>query len=126
MVLAPYSAVLQREARDSLGISLEGAVVVFDEAHNLLDAVNASHSAAITGGVPCGTTVTVRAGGTRWTQWFDLGGRMVQFPLSSWSWCAVGTSDGSIQLLAVLHPAQTTCCDAWHGPCCVSTTLKQL
>jgi chromosome transmission fidelity protein 1 len=51
VVLAPYSAVLQREARDSLGINLEGAVVVFDEAHNLLDAVNASHSAAMTGGV---------------------------------------------------------------------------
>ena len=33
--------------RDSLGISLEGNVVIFDEAHNLVDAVNANHSFAV-------------------------------------------------------------------------------
>lgn len=49
VVLAPYSAVLLADARDSLGISLDGAVVVFDEAHNLLDALNGAHSSGVTG-----------------------------------------------------------------------------
>ena len=56
-MLAPYSCVLQPEARDSLGIQLKDAIVIFDEAHNLLDAINSAHSAAVTGvrvgGVGC-------------------------------------------------------------------------
>ncbi|WIA09167.1 hypothetical protein OEZ85_008578 [Tetradesmus obliquus] len=47
VVLAPYSSVLLPEARDSLGIQLQGSVVVFDEAHNLLDAINGAHSTAV-------------------------------------------------------------------------------
>jgi hypothetical protein len=50
VLLVPYSAVLQPETRRSLGIELEGSVVIFDEAHNLLDAINGAHSAAVTGG----------------------------------------------------------------------------
>lgn len=50
VVLAPYSSVLLPEARDSLGIQLQGSVVVFDEAHNLLDAINGAHSTAVSGG----------------------------------------------------------------------------
>lgn len=50
VILAPYSAVLLPDARSSLGIQLEGSVVVFDEAHNLLDAINGAHSTAVTGG----------------------------------------------------------------------------
>jgi chromosome transmission fidelity protein 1 len=49
IVLAPYSCVLQPEARESLGIQLKDAVVIFDEAHNLLDAIHSAHSAAVTG-----------------------------------------------------------------------------
>jgi Rad3-related DNA helicase len=54
VLLVPYSAVLQPETRRSLGIELEGSVVVFDEAHNLLDAINGTHSAAVTGVLQCG------------------------------------------------------------------------
>jgi chromosome transmission fidelity protein 1 len=48
-ILAPYSSVLLPDARDSLGIELQGSVVVFDEAHNLLDAINGAHSTAVSG-----------------------------------------------------------------------------
>lgn len=51
MVLAPYSAVLMPDARESLGIELQDSVLVFDEAHNLLDAINSAHSTAVTGEV---------------------------------------------------------------------------
>lgn len=37
-----------QETRESLGVRLEGNVVVVDEAHNLVDAVNNVHSALIT------------------------------------------------------------------------------
>ena len=36
-----------QETRESLGISLENSVVIVDEGHNLVDAVNAVHSATI-------------------------------------------------------------------------------
>jgi chromosome transmission fidelity protein 1 len=48
VVLAPYSAVLMPDARDSLGIQLQDSVLVFDEAHNLLDAINGAHSTTVT------------------------------------------------------------------------------
>lgn len=37
-----------QETREALGIRLEGAVLVIDEAHNLVDAVNGAHSAVLT------------------------------------------------------------------------------
>lgn len=49
VILAPYSAVLLPDARESLGIVLQDSVLVFDEAHNLLDAINSAHSTAVTG-----------------------------------------------------------------------------
>jgi hypothetical protein len=49
VVLAPYNAVLMPDARDSLGIELQDSVLVFDEAHNLLDALNSAHSTTVTG-----------------------------------------------------------------------------
>jgi chromosome transmission fidelity protein 1 len=49
VVLAPYSAVLMPDARESLGIELQDSVLVFDEAHNLLDAINSAHSTTMTG-----------------------------------------------------------------------------
>ena len=39
-----------QEARESLGIDLEDSVVIVDEGHNLVDAVNAIHSATISRG----------------------------------------------------------------------------
>ena len=48
VVLAPYSALLSADARLALGLDPEGSVVVFDEAHNLLDAVNGAHGCALT------------------------------------------------------------------------------
>jgi Rad3-related DNA helicase len=36
-----------QETREALGIRLEGAVLVIDEAHNLVDAVNSAHSATL-------------------------------------------------------------------------------
>jgi Rad3-related DNA helicase len=53
VVLAPYNAVLMPDARESLGIQLQDAVLVFDEAHNLLNALNSAHSTSVTGELPC-------------------------------------------------------------------------
>jgi len=47
MVVLPYPLLLQRSARDALGIKLEGNVVVIDEAHNIMDAVAGVHAAEI-------------------------------------------------------------------------------
>lgn len=44
LILAPYSAILSQETRNSLGLVLKDNVVIFDEAHNLVDAVNGAHS----------------------------------------------------------------------------------
>jgi chromosome transmission fidelity protein 1 len=58
VILAPYSSVLLPDARNSLGIELQGSVVVFDEAHNLLDAINGAHSTAVSGA--CGFLCRVK------------------------------------------------------------------
>ncbi|KAK9843489.1 hypothetical protein WJX81_005623 [Elliptochloris bilobata] len=47
LVLLPYATLLSQETREALGVRLEGAVVVVDEAHNLVDAVSACHSAVL-------------------------------------------------------------------------------
>jgi chromosome transmission fidelity protein 1 len=47
LIMLPYSSLLSEEARDSLGITLDGNIVIFDESHNLVDAVNACHSVSI-------------------------------------------------------------------------------
>lgn len=39
-----------QETRESLGIDLEDSVVIVDEGHNLVDAVNAVHSATMSRG----------------------------------------------------------------------------
>lgn len=36
-----------QDSRDSLGLHLEGSIVVVDEAHNLVDAVNSAHCAEV-------------------------------------------------------------------------------
>ena len=39
-----------QETRESLGVNLENSIVIADEGHNLVDAVNAVHSATISRG----------------------------------------------------------------------------
>jgi len=45
VVCMPYNVLLHSDLRSSMGIDVRGAVVIFDEAHNLVDAVNHTHSA---------------------------------------------------------------------------------
>ena len=47
----PYTAVRRapvQETRAALGVRLEGSILIVDEAHNLVDAVNGAHSATLT------------------------------------------------------------------------------
>jgi Rad3-related DNA helicase len=69
IIIAPYSALLMEEARTALGLQVEGSVLVFDEAHNLLDSLQSTHSTSITGahtemmlGVELGSQVQIRHG----------------------------------------------------------------
>lgn len=48
LVVMPYTVLLSRETRAALGIRLEGAVVIVDEAHNIVEAINAVHSKRVT------------------------------------------------------------------------------
>ncbi|KAL8679604.1 MAG: hypothetical protein Q9186_004117 [Xanthomendoza sp. 1 TL-2023] len=48
IVTLPYQLLLQKSAREALGISLKSHVVVIDEAHNLMDAITNMHSIAVT------------------------------------------------------------------------------
>ncbi|GAB7360848.1 hypothetical protein MBLNU230_g0834t1 [Neophaeotheca triangularis] len=47
MVTLPYPLLLQKSAREALGINLRGHVVVIDEAHNLMDAIAGIYSVHI-------------------------------------------------------------------------------
>ena len=47
IVTLPYPLLLQKTARDALGIKLEGNVVIIDEAHNIMDAVANVYAAEI-------------------------------------------------------------------------------
>lgn len=47
IVTLPYPLILQQSAREALGITLEGNIVVVDEAHNVMDAVANVHAAEI-------------------------------------------------------------------------------
>ena len=56
VVAMPYNMLLHGPTRESLGISLQNAVVILDEAHNIVDAVNGMHSTILTvPQVPCHT-----------------------------------------------------------------------
>ena len=48
IVTLPYPLLLQRSAREALGISLKGHIVIIDEAHNLISAIESTYSAQIT------------------------------------------------------------------------------
>ncbi|KAL9602940.1 MAG: hypothetical protein Q9219_001465 [cf. Caloplaca sp. 3 TL-2023] len=48
IVTLPYQLLLLKSAREALGISLKGHVIVIDEAHNLMDAISNIYSIAVT------------------------------------------------------------------------------
>lgn len=48
IITLPYPLLLQKSARDALGISLKDHVLIIDEAHNLMDAISSVYSVAIT------------------------------------------------------------------------------
>ncbi|GAA5960705.1 hypothetical protein JCM3765_007297 [Sporobolomyces pararoseus] len=47
VVTLPYNMLMQKTAREALGISLKDHVVVIDEAHNLIDSILSLHSISI-------------------------------------------------------------------------------
>ncbi|KAJ2087825.1 ATP-dependent DNA helicase chl1 [Coemansia sp. RSA 986] len=47
VVVLPYNMLLSKSARESMGISLKGNIVIVDEAHNLVDTVLAIHSVSL-------------------------------------------------------------------------------
>ncbi|KAL8722661.1 MAG: hypothetical protein Q9225_000893 [Loekoesia sp. 1 TL-2023] len=48
VVTLPYPLLLLKSAREALGISLKGHIVIVDEAHNLMDAISNIYSIAVT------------------------------------------------------------------------------
>lgn len=48
IVTLPYPLLLQKSARESLGLSVKGHVVIIDEAHNLMDTISNIHSVSVT------------------------------------------------------------------------------
>ncbi|KAJ2859199.1 ATP-dependent DNA helicase chl1, partial [Coemansia erecta] len=47
VVALPYNMLLSKAARESMGVSLKGNIVIVDEAHNLVDTVLAIHSVSL-------------------------------------------------------------------------------
>lgn len=47
IVTLPYPLLLQKAAREALNLSLKGHVIIVDEAHNLMDAINGIHSVEV-------------------------------------------------------------------------------
>jgi len=47
IVTLPYPLLLQKSAREALGISLKGHVVIIDEAHNLMDSISGIYGVEI-------------------------------------------------------------------------------
>ncbi|KAL7306364.1 hypothetical protein TKK_0001788 [Trichogramma kaykai] len=49
VILVPYNSILHKNTRESLGIDIKNNVLIIDEAHNLLEAIERMHSVSITG-----------------------------------------------------------------------------
>ncbi|KPV75443.1 uncharacterized protein RHOBADRAFT_14367 [Rhodotorula graminis WP1] len=48
VVTLPYNLLMQRSAREALGISLKDHIIIIDEAHNLIDSILSLHSVSTT------------------------------------------------------------------------------
>ncbi|TDH64939.1 hypothetical protein CCR75_001550 [Bremia lactucae] len=48
IVTVPYSMLLSKDTRETLGIDVENNIVIFDEAHNIIDAINNTYKVEIT------------------------------------------------------------------------------
>lgn len=48
VIMLPYQILLHRKTRQQTGIDLEDAIIIIDEAHNLLDSIAQMHSCQIT------------------------------------------------------------------------------
>lgn len=44
IICVPYNLLLQKSSRDAIGLQLEESIVILDEAHNVMDAINSMHS----------------------------------------------------------------------------------
>ncbi|XP_015435483.1 PREDICTED: probable ATP-dependent DNA helicase DDX11 [Dufourea novaeangliae] len=49
LILVPYNSILHKNTRNSSEIKLKGNILIIDEAHNLLDAIERMHSVMVTG-----------------------------------------------------------------------------
>ncbi|XP_066584364.1 ATP-dependent DNA helicase DDX11 [Prorops nasuta] len=49
LILVPYNTILHKNTRISSGLDLKGNILIIDEAHNLLEAIERMYSAEITG-----------------------------------------------------------------------------
>ncbi|KAI9328210.1 hypothetical protein DFJ73DRAFT_964574, partial [Zopfochytrium polystomum] len=47
VVTMPYNMMLQASTREALGIKVDGNVIIFDEAHNVVDTISAIHSVTL-------------------------------------------------------------------------------
>ncbi|KAK8797381.1 hypothetical protein WA158_004589 [Blastocystis sp. Blastoise] len=47
LVFLPYNLILSKESRDSYGIDLHNSVIIFDEAHNVIDSLNDIYSPSL-------------------------------------------------------------------------------
>ncbi|KAI8900050.1 helicase C-terminal domain-containing protein [Globomyces pollinis-pini] len=47
IICVPYNLLLQKSAREISGIRLKNSIVIIDEAHNVIDAINSIHSAIV-------------------------------------------------------------------------------
>ena len=47
LICLPYNLMLSRESRSALGVCLKNNIVIFDEAHNIVESANMTHSAEV-------------------------------------------------------------------------------
>lgn len=47
VVALPYGMLLSKDTREALGLELDGNIVVFDEAHNIVEAVNSTYTVEV-------------------------------------------------------------------------------
>ena len=44
LIVLPYQSVLSKETRESLNIELDNRIIIFDEAHNVIESANDIHT----------------------------------------------------------------------------------